>query len=1174
MICPSCATENAPGAKFCNECGTPLASACPSCGAVNKPGAKFCNECGTLLAETASAVPAGALAAPATQTPVAERRLVTVLFADIVGFTPFAEGRDSEEVREALSRYFDLAAEIVGRYGGTVEKFIGDAVMAVWGAPTAHEDDAERAVRAALELVAAVPALGEGVQARAGVLTGEAAVTLGATNQGMVAGDLVNTAARLQSVAQPGTVVVGGATQRATSGAIAYAEAGEQELKGKQAPVAAWRALRVVAEVGGRNRTEGLEAPFVGRHDEMRLLKDLFHATGREKRARLVSVMGPAGIGKSRLAWEFSKYTDGLAESVYWHRGRCPAYGEGITFWALGEMVRARCGLVEADDEETTRVKVKASVDEWLADPDERAWVEPALLTLLGVEAGAASEQLFGAWRTFFERIAEKGSLALVFEDMHFADSGLLDFLDHLLEWARNSPIYIVTLARPELLEKRPDWGAGKRSFASIYLEPLPQAEMLELLAGLVPGLPETAARTIVERADGIPLYAVETVRMLLAEGLLKQEAGAYRPAGDLSQLSVPETLTALIASRLDSLAPEDRSLIHDAAVLGQSFSVDGLAAVAGLDQSDVSSRLDALVRRELLTRDLDARSAERGHYIFVQALIREVAYNTLAKKDRKQRHLAAARYFEALGTDELAGALAGHYLAAHANAGDEAEANALAAQARLALRGAAERAANLGAYGEAVRFYEQALTATTEPVDQAELLERAGEAAGTAANFDRAESLLRRAVEIRRSLGDGVATARAVVALATALGDGYRDDAMLELLTAAELEFADLTPKPVVAELGLQFARTLLQHNEFDRAVEVVERVLESAETRGMTRVVARGLMVKGASLGALGRKLEGIALIEAGQSIAQEHGYNDLVPLGFMLAGYQKGDTDLRASLQDNRDGAALARRLGHRGRLLGFITNLGYTGFLAGDWDEALAEMDAVLSDDLDAANRIMLTTNAAIVHAARGESIEDMLAEVGQLVAASPGEQQWSMPALDPQGNRALAQGRLAEARDAWHRLADLDSSQSNEFVYRAAVADLWAGDQVAAARDLEEVDATGVHGHVAAARRLSLEAGLAALDGRAEEATSLYAEALAAWRDLRVAWDEALTGLSMVKLMDSSLPEVRKVADETRAILVRLRAAPFIEQLDAAVGRARAEPATRPTGETSAATVGT
>src|SRR5947207_6087252 len=471
--------------------------------------------------------------------------------------------------------------------------------MAVWGAPVAQEDDAERAVRAALELVDAVRSLGPGIEARAGVLTGETAVTIGATNEGMVAGDLVNTAARLQSVAPPGSVLVGAATQRAASRAIAFEEAGEQALKGKAAPVPAWRALRVVAQVGGRNRSETLEAPFVGRDIELRLLKDLFHATTTEQRARLVSVIGPAGIGKSRLAWEFLKYIDGLAETVWWHDGRSPAYGDGISFWALGEMVRVRCGLLETDDEPTTRAKVAETLEERVPDAEERRWIERALLTLLGIEpATTGSEQLFAAWRTFFERLAATAPVVLVFEDFHFADAGLLDFVDHLLEWSRGVPIYVLTLARPDLLDRRSDWGAGKRSFTSLHLEPLAPNAMRELLEGLVPGLPAAATKTIVGRADGIPLYAVETVRMLLAEGKLELEGERYVPTGDLTRLAVPETLTALIASRLDALPSEERALVSDASVLGQSFTVAGLSAVSGIAEGGLEPRLRSLVRR------------------------------------------------------------------------------------------------------------------------------------------------------------------------------------------------------------------------------------------------------------------------------------------------------------------------------------------------------------------------------------------------------------------------------------------------------------------------------------------------------------------------------------------------------------------------------------------------
>ena len=452
-----------------------------------------------------------------------------MLFADLVGFTTLAADRDPEAVRDLLTRYFDVAREIVERYGGTVEKFIGDAVMAVWGTPIALEDDAERAVRTALDLIEAVRELdagadGRGLEARAGVLTGEAAVTIGATGQGMVAGDMVNSASRLQSVAPPGTVLVGESTYRAASRAIAFAEAGDQVLRGKKAPVPAWQALRVVAKRGGEGRAEGLEAPFVGREDELRLLKDFFHATSRERRARLVSVTGQAGIGKSRLGWEFLKYLDGVLETVYWHSGRSPAYGEGITFWALGEMVRRRAGLAEGDDETKTRQGIRASLAEFVPDEAERRWIEPALIFLLGYgEAPAGGrEELFAAWRTFFERIATEHPVLLVFEDLQWADAGLLDFIDHILEWSTNHPIYVVTLARPELLERRPDWGAGRRNFVALSLPPLSEASMRELLAGLVPGLPAPAVRAILERADGIPLYAVETVRMLVAEGRLE----------------------------------------------------------------------------------------------------------------------------------------------------------------------------------------------------------------------------------------------------------------------------------------------------------------------------------------------------------------------------------------------------------------------------------------------------------------------------------------------------------------------------------------------------------------------------------------------------------------------------------------------------------------------------
>ena len=1168
MICSNCGTQNEAQRKFCTECATPFTAGCPNCGTTNPPAAKFCGECATPL--VGAARPIDAVAAP-----VAERRLVSVLFADLVGFTPYAEERDAEDVRDTLTRYFDLASEVMTRYGGTVEKFIGDAVMAVWGTPVAREDDAERAVRAALELVDAVRTLGPTIQARAGVLTGEAAVTIGATNQGMVAGDLVNTAARLQSVAPPGVVLVGEATHRAASQAIAFEEAGEQILKGKASPVPAWRAVRVVSERGGRNRSEALEAPFVGRDEEFRLLKELFHATDREKRTRLVSVIGPAGIGKSRLAWEFLKYIDGLVDTIWWHHGRSPAYGEGITFWALGEMVRGRCGLVETDDEATTRVKVAEILAQHVPDSEERRWMEPALLALLGVGSGSGSEQLFAAWRTFFERLSSSGSVVLAFEDLHWADSGTLDFIDHLGEWSKGHPILVVTLARPELLEKRPDWGAGKRNFASVYLEPLPEAAMRELLGGLVPGLPEPAVRAIVARADGMPLYAVETVRMLVAEGRLKEEGGVYVPVGDLTALAVPETLTALIASRLDGLDPADRSLVQDAAVLGQSFTVEALSAISGLDVGELEPRLRGLVRRELLTLEVDPRSPERGQFAFLQALIREVAYNTFARKDRKARHLAAARFFEQLGSDELAGALAGHYLAAHANAPEGAEAEALAVQARIALNGAAERAASLGAHDQAIAFLEQALTVTTAPADEADLLERAGESAAAAARYGRAEDFLRRALALHRTRGDRLAAARTTASLGTALIVGQQEKAAVELLVPASEEFADLFPDRAVVALDGVLARALGANEEHRRGMEVAERVLEAAEHGDLVDILARALVTKGAALGSIGRRREGIGAIRAAEQLARDNRLDDVLSLALGIRGFLQGDIDMGGSLDAYREGLALARRVGNRVAVLRCVNNLGYTAFLAGDWDEALEHLDGQLAEELERADRIALLANSVIVHACRGEDVTAEFSELRRLMGEDP-QRGSTVGVDDAMANVALASGRLSDARAAWRHLADQDAINAPEFRYRAARTALWDGDREDARTDLAALDATGVHGPVVEMRRTTIRAGLAALEGRAAEALGLYRETVRGWHDLRLPWDEALTAIDMATLLDPAEAEVRSTAASAREILVRLGAKPFVARLDAALARSpSAEPATsrvaEPTASRSATT---
>src|SRR6266542_3505690 len=576
MICSNCGAENPSVGKFCLQCGHRLARACPACGTALPSDARFCGECGSTIAPNQApsrAGDAGPVArAPGPAETATERRLVSVLFADLVGFTTLSESRDSEEVRDLLSRYFDVCRTVISRYGGTVEKFIGDAVMAVWGTPVANEDDAERAVRAALDLVGAVETLSAEIQAaelkaRAGVLTGEATVNLQASGEGMVAGDLVNTASRIQSVAEPGSVFVG-------------------ETAGR----------------GGLMKSEGLEPPFVGRDRELKLVKDLFHACVDEGRATVVQVTGIAGIGKSRLAWEFFKYMDGLTNVFMWHRGRCLAYGEGVTYWALAEMVRGRADILEGEDRASASAKLREAEERYVPDPEDRRFVEPRLAHLIGLQERTAPDKtdLFAGWRLFFERLAEQLPVLMVFEDLQWADPSLLEFLDYLLEWSRGFPIFVMTLSRPGTDRTSL---AARRNATSIYLEPLSGQAMEQLLTALVPGLPAELTRKIIDRAEGVPLYAVETVRMLLDRGLLVEDGPVYRVTGEIEDLDVPQTLQALIAARLDGLTTGERRLVQDCSVLGKTFTRAAAAALTSLPERELEPLLASLMAKEILLR-------------------------------------------------------------------------------------------------------------------------------------------------------------------------------------------------------------------------------------------------------------------------------------------------------------------------------------------------------------------------------------------------------------------------------------------------------------------------------------------------------------------------------------------------------------------------------------------
>ena len=1156
LTCASCGAGSPVGQKFCGSCGASLQGACPNCGASNPPDHRFCGTCGTKLDGATGAAPQTTLvpaARPgATSSPIAERRLVSILFADLVGFTPFAEERDSEDVRETLSRYFDLASSVVTRYGGTVEKFIGDAVMAVWGTPTAHEDDAERCVRAALELVDAVKGLGAGIEARVGVLTGETAVTIGATNQGMVAGDLVNTAARLQSVAAPSTVLVGESTYRAAAGAIAFEPAGDQLLKGKASPVPAWRALRVVAERGGRGRADQLEAPFVGRDVELRLLKDLFHGTGAERRLRHASVVGAAGLGKTRLAWELEKYLDGISETVKWHHGRSPAYGQGITFWSLGEMIRGRAGLAETDDEAITRAKVATMLDDAMPAHPDRRWVESAMLELLGASSGFPSAELFGAWRAFFQALSAQGTVMLVFQDVHWADTGTLDFIDHLVEWARDSPIFILTLARPEILEGRPEWGSGRRGFTSMYLEPLSDTSMRELLAGLVPGLPDTTVQEVVRQAEGVPLYAVETVRMMVTAGQVTLEPdGRYAVTGDVSKLAVPETLTALIAARLDALDAADRTLLLDAAVLGQSFTPAGVAAITGRTVEDLQPRLRALVRRELLREVADERSPERGQFSFVQALVREVAYNTLAKRDRQSRHLAAARWFESLGEPELVGALAGHYLAARSLAAPGAEADALAAQARIALKAAGDRAAALGSHKQAVAFWEQALSVTVDDGDAAELHERAGDSATVNASFDAAGEHYITALATQRKLGDRPAMARVIASYGTTLLNAKRFEEANKLLADAAAEFANLTDDPSLLRIRSQQARGLGFVNEIEAALRVADEVLAQAEPRDDLSIIADTLITRGTLLAGSLRWREGLALLDLARKIAEENGFSNSIMRSINNGLSTRLLLDPKGSFEGIADAMAIARRLGQSGWLSTFPGVYGFGALRTGDWDLGVAELERAVAEQADPRARGILVNNLANLRAGRGEPTAELISELEALVALSK-TTQFESYLLESRGWVELCDGRFEAAARTWRELVDLDPYGSNTtFMWLGRIA-LWRGDADSAAQIAEELWRFVPHGGACQLDYDVLRAAVKGLRGDRVGAASDYRAAIEGYRSLRLPLDEALLAIDMAYVLGSTDTLSLEIATRARIVFNQIRAKPFLEFLDIAI----------------------
>jgi class 3 adenylate cyclase len=1160
MECSRCGTLNESPRKFCKECGAALSTVCAVCGTANDPSSKFCGECGSSLLGAAEGRPRPGGPPDVTT----ERRLVSVLFVDLVGFTSYAEQHDAEDVRAVLGRYFDTAADAVRSHGGTVEKYIGDAVMAVWGTPVAHEDDAERAVRAALEVVMGVAVLGRSLglplQARAGVLTGEAAATVGAVDQGLVTGDLVNTASRLQSAAEPGTVLVGERTFRVASQAISFVPVEPLLLKGKLDPVPAWRAVRVVAERGGSMRGEAPEPPFVGRDDDLRLVKDLLLATGREQRPRLVKVTGVAGIGKSRLVWELQKYVDGLSDDVYWHQGRCLSYGEGVAFWAFAEMVRRRARIADSDDADTARERLTASIAELVHDEDERRWLEPRLGHLLGLNVAPAGdrEELFGAWRRYVERVADLGTTVLVFEDLHWADQGLLDFVESLLRWSRSSPILVVALARPELAERRPGWGSTLREVVSLHLDPLPDPAVVDLVTGYVHGLPPDGLAHLVRRAEGVPLYAVETVRMLADRGVLEQVGETYTVVSDVTgDIEMPETLHALVAARLDGLPDEQRGLLQDASVVGQRFTLAGLAAVSGRAGAELEQMLADLTRKELLSQDVDPRSPERGQYGFVQSVLREVAYSTLSKAARRTRHLAAAEFFESLDEPDMAGVVATHYLDAYRAEPSAPGAEDVADLARTWLAKAAERAQSLGSPEQALVYAEQALPLVTQPEDRGPLLGLAATAAVFAGvDLDRGMALLRDAISTYQAMDDREAIGRLVALNVRPFFGRSRMADVEELLAAAQsaMEGRRGAVAAVVAGLladhaaGIGDQPTALAHAEF---------ALQLAEESGDPGALRAAASAKGWALMNIGRHWEGALLARGVLDLAERSGSTLDFARAWMSLGVGMAEEDPRAAMNAFLTAAEHSAAAGVRPLESLNHANASEAATDVGEWD--IADHELAAAEDIATAAReeTGLILTRAMLAAMRGDAVTGLalMAGVGDI------DRQTESVQLQTWYWRALAVVRLT-AGDAEGGLAAARRAVELEPAGGNASNATWAGVRAACAlRDAAAIEdlmqqTAALRGTWFEAVRRNARALVDCLRERppaaSAESVAALTTALAEWQALDLPLDHALavTAAAYAVPADQLAAEHLEAA---RATLRTLGADGLQARLDEALG---------------------
>jgi class 3 adenylate cyclase/tetratricopeptide (TPR) repeat protein len=1007
-----------------------------------------------------------------------ERKVVTVVFCDLVGFTSQAESLDPEDVEALLTPYHERLRTELEQRGGTVEKFIGDAVMALFGAPTAHEDDAERAVRACLAIRDWAIAEDD-VQVRIAATTGEALIRLDArpeAGEGMAAGDVVNTAARLQSAAPVNGILVDEATHRATRRVIDYREAAPVEAKGKAAPITVWEAVaahsRFGVDIAHSARTE-----LVGRERELAILRDAFDRARHERLSQLVTLVGVPGLGKSRLVYELRRIAEDDPELITWRQGHCLAYGDGVTMWALGEIVKAQAGVLETDSPDAVADKIHRAVADVLPTSNDAGWIEAQLLTLVGQSAeselgGDRRGQAFAAWRGFLEALAVERPLVLVLEDLHWADDSMLDFVDQLVEWVTDVPLLVVGTARPELLVRRPAWGGGKLNATTIALSPLSDEQTAALIGGLI-GRPmlADAQRTLLENAGGNPLYA-------------EQFADLYLERGSADELPLPETLQGVIAARLDGLTPEEKSLLQDAAVVGKVFWSGSL----GRDRDEAASTLHALERKGFVRRQRQSSLEDESEYAFGHALVRDVAYGQIPRAERAAKHRAVAAWIESLGRPEDHAEMLVHHVVAaleleRATGREDAE---LVTLARRSSAIAGDRAAALNAFATAATHYERALELSGAEDDVPELLFKRALARFTAGD-DQAVDALEEARDALLVAGDRTAAAETEALLGRLNWlHGAQDDVFSHLEAAEKLIEGESGSLGVARVLSWSARQHMLAGNR-ERGLRQAEEALALAEELQLDEIRIHALTTIGSAREFLsdptGRDYLRAA-IELARSLDSPLITGALNNLSVVLDGF-----DLAETVELEREALSQAERFGDREMHRFLRGNLVVTLWLRGEWDVAMTMASAFISECEAGSPHILesptLVTRGAI-ELARGNR-DSALADLAR--------------GLELARTKAAAEDLQTILRalslNAWARLGLGDVAQARAFFEEAV--ELFGRDPHARPWTLTEVAfELGQSGAIRdTIGRITpspgRDASLALLDGDMETAARLYAE---------------------------------------------------------------------------------